>query len=169
MYTPIFEQERFEVELDKLLLRTRICSNPVLYIHQNFNSFVSTIINEGKMKNEKSRGKSSKVDLVWVNTQLTDQDQADFLSTEPSDADILQGLLSLTTAGYELVVKHDAAATCYRVYLFNKVDFDSIDYGLSCFAGTSRDALHLLLFKFYTVMDGSWPDPSTATSRPKFG
>jgi hypothetical protein len=169
MYTPFDRLDYAEARLEALIGVMGATSNFSLFASRYFPSLVATIINEGKMTNGKSRTKSSKTDLIWVNTQLTIEDQTDYLATEPTDADILQGLLTLTTAGYELAIKHDPAASCHRVYLFNKVDFDGVDYGLSCFAGTPRDALHLLLFKFYTLMDGQWPDPDTQRGRSAFG
>lgn len=158
-----------EIQLEALQHRLRVSNQFELYLKTHFQTVVTTIINEGKMKNAKSSKAASNTPLVWVNTQLTAEHVSQFLETVPSDAEILNGLLALVGEGFELTYKHDSSAKCWRAYLFDKTEGQATHFGLSCFADTPRDTLNLLLFKFYVVLDGSFPDPDLEVSKPKFG
>lgn len=162
-------RDETEVAIDRYFASRRVISSQELYLKIHFQTVVSHIINEGKMKNAKSGKTANQPSLVWVNTQLTDEHIHAFTSEQRTDLEILNGILALVGDGFEIAFKHDSGSKCWRAYLFNKSEGLSVHFGLSCFASTPRDTLDLLLFKFFVVLGGEWPDDTSPVVKPTFG
>lgn len=171
MHYPLLPWVRDETErnLDIYFSRRRVNSSFTDYLKAHFKTVVSDIINEGKMKNAKSGKTTSQPALVWVNTNLTPEHIDAFTNQKRTDLEILNGILALVGSGFEIAFKHDASAKCWRAYLFNKSEGLTVHFGLSCFASTPRDTLDLLLFKFFVVLGGEWPEDAGDVVKPTFG
>jgi hypothetical protein len=162
-------RDRCEVQLDIYLAQRRVSSSHNTYLKTYFKSVVSDIINEGNMKNAKSSKTTNQPPLVWANTNLTPEHIDAFTGQERTDSEILNGVLALVGEGCELVLKHDSSSQCWRAYLFNKAPDLLVHHGLSCFADSPRNTVDLLLFKFFIVLGGEFPETTPETAKPKFG